>query len=147
MCRLAIESNSRWAVRGTRNRSPRHAMIRFTLVGLTIANCVACASNHCSSSADLYATAVSPDGSWSVYLYRQWDPDVVVTLTIKGNRGGAELYSEVIGRLDAWSDVEAEFGDVFITNEIAGAGPIGGDRLNPTLYHIVRKADLGPHGE
>ena len=92
------------------------------------------------SSPQLFRTATSPDGSWTVEIWRQavfgypYNQEVNVFMVVK-NADGQVVKRENIEIVDLWEDVETRISECQITNTEIRIRYTYGD-------YIVTKADL-----
>jgi hypothetical protein len=89
-----------------------------------------------------YRHAISPDGNWSVTVFRQRVPPyiegVAVIVRVQDSKGHL-LYYDKITTCDLWSDVEKLCSEVLIDDQRIMIGP---DYWGPNDYFQLTKKDL-----
>jgi len=100
------------------------------------------ASWYAETRPQIYKSAVSPDGVWSVNVYRQrtfpWFEGVAVIVEIKDNKNRV-IYKETIDNRDVWQDVEERYPELVCTNEEVKIGPGFWDGQKRTYFVLKRK--------
>ena len=90
----------------------------------------------------IYKSAVSPDGVWSVNVYRQrtfpWFEGVAVIVEIKDNKNRV-IYKETIDNRDTWQEVKERYPELICTNEEIKIGPGFWDGQKNTYFVLKRK--------
>jgi hypothetical protein len=96
------------------------------------------------ASPRVYKTASSPDGSWSVTVFRQREhafplkEGVEVTVVVTDSSGRI-LLRKVIDSRDVWEDVDLRYRDVICKNDEILVGPDWWDGKQSTYYRITKR--------
>lgn len=99
------------------------------------------AAYYAATRPRLYEQCESPDGSWTVKVYRSWGLLSVRVSVKAASSDGSASFERAIDSRDDFADVEDRYSDISCENREARIGPKywDGTRFG---YFVVRKDDL-----